>query len=63
MPKKIVFKIKDNIYSVMDKYSNFSGVGIPSMIKQAIIEYLVNLKLLTVKMGKEAYKEMKEVKE
>ena len=63
MAKKIVFKIKDNIYSVMKKYSDFSGVKVPSIIKQAVIEYLVNLKLLDIKVGKEKYKEMKEVKE
>jgi len=61
MSKKIVFRIKDNIYFLMEKYSKFSGVSITSMMREALIEYLIEKKLLKFTMDKQTYNEIKEV--
>lgn len=60
--KKISFEIKDEIYDTMKSYSDFSGVSIPSMIKNAIIGYLTKKELIEINIDKPIYKELKEAK-
>ena len=61
--RKISFEIKDNIFNTMKKYSIFSGVSIPSMIKNAIIDYLINKELVKIGSDTETYIKYMEIKE